>query len=247
MHPLEPSARDTRRPTRPAAAEAPRPVARTAGRARVAAAGLAIAAAVAAVNLLVRPLAADATADRAAVLAVREAVWLFGAVGGIATGAVFVALGLVVCLVVPAGRGYASATSGAALTVLGGISFAAGFFAFGVSSWFATLPLDDPAASVALFDAVQADAMRSFGPQLAGFLLASVGTVLLAVALWRSRTVPRWLPATTVLALVAMFLVGGGLLYDLLHAAFMATLVVLAVYCWRSGPRLTPSSGRTDP
>lgn len=238
MHPLEPTARDTSPPAGSTAA--PRPPGWSSGRPRVVAAGLAVAATLAAVNLLARPLSADATADRAAVSAAREAVWWFGVVGGIATGAVFVTLGLAVCLLVPAGRGQVVATAGAVLTVFGGICFAAGFFAFGVSSWFATLPLPGPVAPAALFDAVQADAMRSFGPQLVGFLLAGVGTVLLAVALWRSRAVPRWLPVTTVLALVAMFLVGGGLLYDLLHAAFMATLVVLAVFCWRAAPRLTP-------
>jgi hypothetical protein len=45
-----------------------------------------------------------------------------------------------------------------------------------------------------LLDYAQDHFARLYGPLLAGAVLVALGTIILAVALWRARTVPRWVP-----------------------------------------------------
>lgn len=202
---------------------------------------LVVAALVAAVNLLARPLAA-ADVDRYEALApARDAVWTFSLVGGFATGVAYVALGLAVCMLVPR-RGAAWATVGAVLTAFGGILFCAGFFAWGAVGWYATSSAVPADASRAVFAFLQADDGHAFAPQIAGFGLSLLGIVALAVALWRGRSVPRWLTVAVPLSLLAAILSDTGVAYDVLYAVFMATLVGIAWCLWRTARTAPPAS-----
>lgn len=64
-------------------------------------------------------------------------------------------------------------------------------------------------------------------------MLLTIGSLLLAVALWRARAVPRGLviafAATDVLPTVTPF----GLLLDLASVAFSTTLILIAWYLWQ--------------
>jgi Domain of unknown function (DUF4386) len=210
-------------------------------RAPVVAAVLVVAVLIAAVNLLARPLAATDVDRYASLAPARDAVWTFSLVAGFATGVAYIAVGLAVCMLVQR-RGAAWATAGALLTALGGILFCAGFFAWGAVSWYATSDAVPADASRAVFAVVQAEDGRAFGPQIAGFGLTVLGIVALAVALWRSRSAPRWLAVAVPLTLFAAIFSGTGVAYDVLFSLFMATLGGVAWCLWRtagSDPRIT--------
>lgn len=199
-------------------------------RPKVIAVGMAFTAVVSAINLLGRPIAAIDTDAYAEVAAVRNDYWTFALIGGISMGVVYLLAGIATCMLVTR-RGATLATLAAVLLTIGGIAFATGFFALGSVSWFTT---GGEAGDSAGFEFFQEHSIRAFGPQMVGFLLATVGIILAGVALWRSRTVPRWLaiaiPATSVLAIIS----GTGLVYDLINAVFMATIVALAWMLFRS-------------
>jgi hypothetical protein len=166
----------------------------------------------------------------------RNEVWVFSLVSGLSIGATYLLAGMATCLLVT-GRGARLATAGAVMTGIGGLSFSAGFFALGAASWFASADL---AGRAAHFEYLQDNAMRAFSPQMAGFLLSVVGMLLLATSLWRSRSVPRWLPVAIPVAIVLMIGSGTGRVYDVMHAVFMATMVTLGWSLWRSRHRPRP-------
>lgn len=183
----------------------------------------------AAVNLLLRPVAAVDFGSYAALRAERDAVWLFGLLGGIGTAVAYLTAGLSACLLIRH-RGAALATIGAVLTGVAAVLYCTGFFAIGAVDWYLTA---DAAGGQALFTYFQDNSGPVFGIQAIGFLLGVLGFVVLATALWRSRAVPRWLALAVPLSLVAMIAGGTGVVYDVLHAAFMTTLVALAWFTWR--------------
>ncbi|MFG1710958.1 hypothetical protein ACFLIM_48140 [Nonomuraea sp. M3C6] len=115
--------------------------------------------------------------------------------------------------------------------------FCAGFFAIGAVDWYLT---SDAATGRALFDSFQSDSGRVFGIQTIGFLLSVLGFVVLGAALWRSRAAPRWAAAAVPLSQIAMIAAGAGVVYDVLHALFMATLVTIAWFAWRGRNELLP-------
>jgi hypothetical protein len=200
-------------------------------RPRVLAAGLTLGALTAAVTMLARPLPAEDFDDLAAVTPVRDAVWTFGLVEGLGTAVAYLCAGLVACLLT-GGRGAVWTTIGAVLTGLGGLLFGAGFFALGAVTWYASSP-----GAAAFFDYFQDNSAWVFGVQAAGFGLSSIGFILLAVGLWRSRSMPRWLVLATPVALVAMLLSGTGIVYDVLFAVFMVTLLAPAWFLARAPRR----------
>jgi hypothetical protein len=192
---------------------------------------LAVGALTAAVTMLARPLPAEDFSNLSAVTPVRDAVWVFGLVEGLGAAVAYLCAGLAVCLLTR-DRGSVWATVGAVLTGLGGLLFAAGFFAFGAMSWYASSP-----GAATFFDYFQDNSARVFGVQAAGFGLSSIGFLLLAVGLWRSRSMPRWLVLAIPVALVVMVLSGTGIVYDVLFAVFMVTLLGPAWFLLRSPHR----------
>jgi hypothetical protein len=200
---------------------------------RVVAAALAASAVIAAVAMLARPIAAEDWHIYAAFSAERDATWLFSMVVGIATGAAFLTLGLAVSLLVR-GRGAALAIGAALLLGVGGFGFASGFFASGALNWYATSDAIPESAATDLMTYAEDHPLHVFAPQMAGFLLSSLGCVLVAVALWRSRAVPRWLAVGVPVTLVLMIMAGTGVAYDAMFAVFMASFVAVAWRLWRA-------------
>jgi hypothetical protein len=64
--------------------------------------------------------------------------------------------------------------------------------------------------------------------QMAGFLLFTLGAILLLVALIRARSVPLWLPIVSLVLIVAQFTPVPGRALDFVQAGLMALFVVLA-------------------
>jgi hypothetical protein len=122
---------------------------------------------------------------------------------------------------------------------LGGITYAMGAFGFAALAWYATetsaLPVEE---GTALLEYAVDHPAHVLGPQMAGFLLFTIGTVLLSVALLRSRTVPRWLPAGLLVLTAATFLPVPSRVLDSIQVVFMALLVVLAWRNYTGRPRV---------
>jgi hypothetical protein len=213
-------------------------------RVRVVATALASGAVAASVNLLARPLPADDFDTYAASAPVRDALWVFSIIGAVGTAVAYIAVGLAVCLLVPT-RGAVWATVGALFTALGGVGYAAGFFAIGAVHWYATSDAIPTDAGTALVTYAGEDSGHVFGPQIAGFLLFVVGYVVLsAVALWRSRSVPRWLPIAVPVTFLGTMIAGTGVAFDVANAVFMATMVVIAWYLWSGATRTHRAASR---
>lgn len=129
-------------------------------------------------------------------------------------------------------RGAAWTTVGAALMWLG-----TGLYAVGVGGWaatyfFATDPVLGAASSRELLDRVGEDP-RLFAIALPGAALVALGTVVQAVGLWRSRTLPRWVPVLS-LAIVLTFIAGGsGILGLLVDIPVAIAGIAIGYYAWR--------------
>lgn len=159
---------------------------------------------------------------------IRDAMWGAILIDALAFAVVGISLSIVVCGLARA-RGAVWATVGAAVTTLGGIALAMGEFGFAALSWYAT---DSDAVSVAegttLLDYSVDHPEHGMVVQMAGFLLFTIGSILLLIALMRARSVPLWLPIASLVLIVAQFSPVPGRVLDFIQVAFMALLVVLA-------------------
>ena len=207
----------------------------TALRARITIVALALAAGAAAVITVLawKPWPGRDDFAYADLAPVRDAAWAGAVIDGIGFAVGGVALGLAVCLLAPS-RGSVWATAGAVAGSLGGITFCGGIVSLGVLEWYATAPAIPAQAGTALLDQVSGDPTHLMAVQAIGFVLHSLGVLLLAVALWRSRSVPRWLPASVGLLTVAAFAGFDGRALDLVEAARAVALILVAWYLWRT-------------
>lgn len=167
----------------------------------------------------------------------RDAAWLGMLVDGLAIAVVGVTLGLAACRLTPR-RGGVWASIGAVLAGLGGLAFCAGAFAFGSLAWYATATdaLDVPAGT-ALMSYVETHSAHVYGVQGAGFLLLTLGSLLLMVGLWRAAAVPRWLPIAYAVLTVGLFVLTGAVL-NIVQAAQLLLPVVVAYVLVRRPQRL---------
>lgn len=138
------------------------------------------------------------------------------------------------------GRGRTLATVGAVLVVLGGLLSAMGSFAFTTVVYFAAeLP---EGAGRELVDTANDDVTHLLGVEMAGFLLFTLGSLVLAVALARGRVVPRAAVAAFVLLTIGLFAATGTAL-DVVQAAQVLLTGAVAIPLFRSasaagsGPR----------
>ena len=69
---------------------------------------------------------------------------------------------------------------------------------------------------------------------IGGALLVAIGSLVLAVALWRARTVPRWLPIAGALTAVATIVIPPSSALGLVaEAASSVTTVAVGWYAWQ--------------
>ncbi len=174
------------------------------------------------------------------VAAHRDGAWAGAVVDGVGSAAVGIGLALVLVLLVRR-RGAVLATCAAVVTAIGGVLFAIGIYAGGVLAWYATDTATMPAdAGGRLLGRAFEDAPgHLIIPQMIGYLaLYGLGLLLAAAALWRSGTVPVWLPGALVISAV-----GGSVAPERIgeYAGIgqMAVLVVLAVIAGRGGQSRT--------
>jgi hypothetical protein len=160
-----------------------------------------------------------------------DAAWLGSLVDGLAVAAIGVTLALAVCRLVTA-RGSVLATVAALLAGFGGVAFSAGMITYATLAWYVTNTAAVPAdQGRALMSYVENNPGHAMGPQMAGFLLFTLGSLGLMAALWRARAVPRPLPVTYLVLTVGIFVLDGVAL-NLVQAAQTLSLLVVAYYAW---------------
>jgi hypothetical protein len=97
-----------------------------------------------------------------------------------------------------------------------------------------------PAAGSRLIDHANDDASRMMGVPFGGAALIALGSLPLAIALWRARTVPRWVPIVGALSGLATLAIppdtAAGLVAE---ASSSVSTIAIGWYAWRGpvGPR----------
>lgn len=190
--------------------------------------GLAVGAAAVASVLLWHPWETRDRFGYADLAPIRDAMWQAIVVDATGFAVVAVTLSIAVCALARA-RGAVWATVGAAVTTLGGIVYAMGAFGFAAIIWYAT---ETDAVSVAdgtrLLDHAVDHPEHGMVLQMAGFLFFTIGSLVLSVALIRSRAVPRWLPIAFIVLVAAQFTPVPSRVLDFVQVGLMALLVLLA-------------------
>lgn len=159
---------------------------------------------------------------------IRDGMWTGIVIDALAFAVLGVALSLAVCMLARS-RGAVWATVGAVVTSLGGIAFAMGAFGFASLAWYATDTTAIPAETGTEFLKYAVDnPQHGMVLQMAGFLLFTLGSIVLFIALIRARSVPLWLPVTFFVLVVAQFTPVSSRVLDFIQVALMAVLVVLA-------------------
>jgi hypothetical protein len=166
--------------------------------------------------------------------AVRDAAWAGLLVDGFAFAVLGLTVGLATLHLVRT-RGRITAMVGSVLTTAGGIAFAMGSLGFATFTWFATSSGLSEDAGRSLVAYGNDHIGRVIGAVFAGFVLYTLGTLFLATALLRARTVPVPAVVAYLLLVVAQFLpfVPATRGVDLVQIAMMALLTAYAVVVWR--------------
>ena len=208
-------------------------------RIRVAAAALAGSAATIGVLLATKPWgdrldsSSDEVLDYDQLLEVRDAAWASMLVDGFAYAVIGLTLGLGV-LHLARGRGRVAALVGAVLTTAGGILFAMGAGAFATFAWFATAPGLPDDAGRSLVDYANDHIGHVIGADMAGFLVFTLGSLVLSAAVVRARVVPAPAVIVFVLATLAQFAIPtGNDVLNYVQIGTMALLIGFAAVVWR--------------
>jgi hypothetical protein len=121
-------------------------------------------------------------------------------------------------------RGAQAATWGAGLMWVGAVMEAVGLAGFAAAYFYPSDSAVPHAAGASVFSSIAHDHLHLLVIQLPGHLLSTIGIVLQAVALFRSKAVPRWVP-TISLSILLTYAIPGS------HLIGLVTQVPLAVTC----------------
>ena len=210
------------------------------GRIRLTAAALAASAATVVVLLATTPWGdrldsgADTILTYDKLLAVRDAAWPAMLLDSFAFAVIGLTLGLGVLHLARA-QGRIAALLGAALTTTGGILFAMGATAFATFAWFITADGLPRGAGQSLVDYANDHPGHLIGPNTAGFLLITIGALVLSVALIRARAVPVPALIAFIVLTLAQFAGLPGRTMDFIQIAMMMLVIGFAAVIWRRG------------
>jgi hypothetical protein len=124
------------------------------------------------------------------------------------------------------GRGRGLATVGAALVAVGSAANALSQATHGYLLYWASDPGVAPPAGVAVVETAEASTdLVTLPVSFFSIPLFALGMVLMAIALWRAGTVPRWVPVGMVVACLAAGAIGTG---PLMLAVLVLDLAVAA-------------------
>jgi hypothetical protein len=172
----------------------------------------------------------DGLPDYAAVAANRGYVWAFFAAAGVQLVIGACAAAIAAMLLAPNRWG----TVGGSIVWLGAALYGVGIGGWAAAYYFGTDPSLAPGTAAALIDRINDDTAHVLAVPVAGALLIGLGTLVLAVALWRARSVPRWVPIAGALAAVATIMIPpdspAGIVGE---AASSVTTIAIGWYAWR--------------
>jgi hypothetical protein len=176
----------------------------------------------------------DGLPDYAAIAGARGYLWAFFVVAGVQLIVGACAAALAAWLLVPA-RGAHWANVGGSLVWLGAAIYGVGIGGWATVYYFGTDPATlDPATATRLIDHVNDDTARMLAVPIGGALLVALGSILLAVALWRACTVPRWVPIVGALTAVTGIVIPPDTVVGVIaEAASSATTVAIGWYAWQ--------------
>lgn len=181
----------------------------------------------------------DSLPGYAAIASQRGYVWAFFVVAGVqlVVGACAAALA---AMFLARERGARWATVGGSLVWLGAAAYGVGIGGWATLYYFATDPaVLDGATATRLVDHANDDTARLLAVPIGGALLIALGSLVLAVALWRARTVPRWVPVVAALSAVAtIVLPPSGAAGLVAEAASSLTTIAIGWYAWRRSAAL---------
>jgi hypothetical protein len=145
-------------------------------------------------------------------------------------------------------RGAAWTTVGGALMGLGAAIYGVGIGGWATIVYYVTNPTAiDPARGSLLLDYVFNDVPRLFGAVIPGGLLVMIGTVCLAIGLWRARTVPRWVPILLASLLVTLFLQTRGTIGLVAELPHLVASMGMAWFIWQRARQPIPAPGSAGP
>ncbi|SFR04387.1 hypothetical protein SAMN04488564_102515 [Lentzea waywayandensis] len=131
-------------------------------------------------------------------------------------------------------RGSAWATWGAALMWIGGGLQGAGVAGWAAAYFFPTDPGIAPEVGNAVIQAANNDTVHLFALMIPGAVLVLLGTVLQCVGLFRSHTVPKWVPVLLLFIVVTFVIPGNGLAGLLTSIPMAVGAIGLGYYAWRA-------------
>jgi hypothetical protein len=174
--------------------------------------------------------------DYTAIAANRGYVWAFFAVAGVQLVIGACAAAIAAMFLAPNRWG----TVGGSVVWLGAALYGVGIGGWAAAYYFGTDPSLAPGTAAALIDRINDDTAHVLVVPIAGALLIGLGTLVLAVALWRARSVPRWVPIAGALAAVATIVIPpdnpAGIVSE---AASSVTTIAIGWYAWRMRARRT--------
>lgn len=177
-----------------------------------------------------KPLGEGDLPDYAALAPHRSYVWTFFAAAGVqlVIGATVAAIAAMV--LAPNRWG----TVGGSIVWIGAALYGVGIGGWAAAYYFGSDPSLAPGAAAALIDRINDDTGHLLAIPIGGALLIGLGTLVLAVALWRARSVPRWVPIVGALTAVATIVAPPDTIAGLVaEAASSATTIAIGWYAWR--------------
>ena len=129
------------------------------------------------------------------------------------------------------------ANIGTIVTGLGAVTFCAGLIAYAAFAWYATNVDAISASSGSAPDELRREPSGTHpGPPDRRLHTTTLGSVLLMVARWRARSVPRWLPLGYLVLTVGLFVLRGDAL-SVLQAVQTLSLLAVAFFTLRAAGR----------
>jgi hypothetical protein len=162
----------------------------------------------------------------------RQTWWTLVMLGTIVT-ALNVPAQAIAVLTLVRDRGAKAATWGAALMWIGAVMEAVGVAGFGAAYFYPSDPSVPHAAGAAVFHSIAQDHFHLLVIQLPGHLLSTIGIVIQAVALFRSKAVPAWVPVVSLSILVTYVIAGSHLIGLVTQVPLATTCLALAYYARR--------------
>jgi hypothetical protein len=163
----------------------------------------------------------------------RQAWWVLLTIGAVLTSLNVPAQAIAVLTLVR-DKGARAATWGAGLMWVGAVLEVIGLSGFNAAYFYPSDPSVPHAAGAAVFSSIADDHVHLLAIQLPGHLLSTIGIVVQAVAMFRARAVPTWLPIVSLSILVTYVIPGSHLIGLVTQLPLAATCLGLAYYARRN-------------